>query len=165
MNRELTQVTNIAKKARIAFIQACWHSEIVQQSYKGFVASLEEQGFSADQVENFEVPGAFEIPLQAKRLAKSGRYDVIVAAGFIVDGGIYRHEFVSTAVIDALMDLQLELEVPILSVVLTPQHFHEHEAHKNFFEEHFVIKGREAANACLMVLENEEKFTELRLSA
>ena len=53
MNREMTQVTNIAKKARIAFIQACWHSEIVQQSYKGFVASLEEQGFSADQVENF----------------------------------------------------------------------------------------------------------------
>ena len=63
------------------------------------------------------------------------------------------------------MALQLEQEVPILSIVLTPQHFHETEAHQHFFEEHFVVKGREAANACLMVLENEASFTELLLTA
>lgn len=61
-------------------------------------------------IDFFEVPGVFEIPLQAKLLAKSGRYACIVAAGFVVDGGIYRHEFVSEAVINGLMQLQLETE-------------------------------------------------------
>ena len=46
-------------------------------------------------------------------LAKTGRYAAVVAAGFVVDGGIYRHEFVATSVIDALMAVQLETEVPM----------------------------------------------------
>ena len=59
--------------------------------------------------------------MQAKLLAKTGKYAVIVAAGFVVDGGIYRHEFVSETVIGALMRIQLDTEIPIISVVLTPQ--------------------------------------------
>lgn len=139
---------------RIALIQACWHRDIVDQCRQSFLAELTRRGFPAGQVDVIEVPGSFEIPLQAKLLAKSGRYAAIVATGFIVDGGIYRHEFVSTAVIDALMRIQLETEVPVLSAVLTPQRFHEHDSHTAFFREHFVIKGVEAAHACLATLEN-----------
>jgi 6,7-dimethyl-8-ribityllumazine synthase len=72
-----------------------------------------------------------------------------VACGFVVDGGIYRHEFVAHAVIDALMAVQLEVEVPVISAVLTPQQFHEHAEHRAFFRDHFRIKGKEAALACL----------------
>ena len=169
MNQETTQIGNHKPApdpgARIAYIQARWHHEIVRQSHAGFVEALEEQGFPAGRVELFDVPGVFEIPLTAKRLARTGRYDVIVAAGFIVDGGIYRHEFVSSAVIDAMMRLQLEEEVTLLSVVLTPQRFHEHEAHQAFFHDHFRTKGREAAEAALMTLENQARLSELRLSA
>lgn len=100
----------------------------------------------------FEVPGAFEIPLHAKLLAKSGKYAAIVASGFVVDGGIYRHEFVATAVIDGLMQVQLETEVPVFSVVLTPHHFHEHAEHLDFFREHLKTKGVEAAAACAQTL-------------
>jgi len=100
------------------------------------------------------VPGAFEIPLQAKLLAKSGRYAAVVAAGFVVDGGIYRHEFVADAVIAGLMRVQLDTEVPVISAVLTPQRFHEHEEHRHFFLEHFVVKGAEAARACARTIEN-----------
>lgn len=139
---------------RIAFVQACWHRDIVDQCRQSFLAELGRRGFPAGQVDVFEVPGSFEIPLQAKLLAKTGRYAAIVASGFIVDGGIYRHDFVSTAVIDALMRIQLETEVPVLSAVLTPQHFHEHDVHTTFFREHFVTKGVEAAHACLATLEN-----------
>ena len=102
----------------------------------------------------FDVPGVFEIPLQAKLLAKTGQYAAIVAAGFVVDGGIYRHEFVSATVIDALMQVQLETEVPVLSAVLTPQHFHEHETHAEFFLKHFVVKGAEVAEACWATMAN-----------
>jgi 6,7-dimethyl-8-ribityllumazine synthase len=95
------------------------------------------------------VPGAFEIPLLAQRLARSGRYDAIVACGLVANGGIYRHEFVGAAVIDGLMRVQLDTGVPVMSAVLTPRDFHEHDDHHRFFSEHFVKKGVEVARACL----------------
>ena len=85
--------------------------------------------------------GAFEIPLHAKRLAESGRYRAVVASGLVVDGGIYRHEFVAEAVIDGLMRVQLDTGVPVFSAVLTPHHFHEHLDHERFFHEHFQAQG------------------------
>ncbi len=94
----------------------------------------------------------FEIPLLAQTLAKSGRYAAVAATGLIVDGGIYRHEFVSTAVIDGLMRVQLDTGVPVLTAVLTPIRFHEHGEHAAFFKEHFVVKGRELADAVRSVL-------------
>jgi 6,7-dimethyl-8-ribityllumazine synthase len=139
---------------RIAFIQSCWHKEIVDQCRIAFVGELRRLGRAEDAIDFFEVPGAFEIPLQAKLLARTSRYVAIVAAGLVVDGGIYRHEFVSDAVINALMRVQLETEVPIISAVLTPQRFHEHEEHKRFFHDHFVVKGTEAARACSATIAN-----------
>lgn len=147
---------------RIAFIQASWHSEIVGQAREAFVATLaEKHGIEAARVDVFSVAGAYEIPLQAKLLANSGRYAAIVGAGFVVDGGIYRHDFVAQAVIDGMMRVQLDTEVPVLSVVLTPHHFHEHATHSDFFREHFVDKGREAADACAMTLENHREVRKL----
>jgi hypothetical protein len=72
----------------------------------------------------------------------------------MVDGGIYRHEFVSDAVISPLMRIQLETDVPIISAVLTPQRFHGHEEHKRFFYEHFIMKGTEAAKTCSATIVN-----------
>lgn len=138
---------------RIAFVQATWHRDIVDQARRAFLDEITKLGVAADTVDVFEVPGVFEIPLHAKLLAESGNYGAIVAAGFIVDGGIYRHEFVSTAVIDGLMRVQLDSGVPTISVVLTPQRFHEHEDHRRFFVEHFLVKGREAADATVRTLE------------
>ncbi len=147
---------------RIAFVQACWHREVVDEGRDSFMAEIERQGMSADQIDLYEVPGSLEIPLQAKLLAKTGAYSTIVAAGFVVDGGIYRHEFVAQTVLDALMRVQLETEVPIISLVLTPQNFHEHDdAHQKFFHEHFKVKGTEAATACVKTLENLRKVVRL----
>jgi 6,7-dimethyl-8-ribityllumazine synthase len=145
---------------RVAFVQACWHRDIVDQSKSAFIEALGKEGFSRSDIDCFEVPGAFEIPLQAKLLAKSGRYAAIVAAGFVVDGGIYRHEFVASSVINALMSVQLETEVPVISAVLTPQHFHEHEEHRSFFRDHFRVKGGEAAIACAAAIAGIEKLRE-----
>lgn len=143
-----------AKNRKIAFIQACWHRDIVDGGRESFLARMSELGVSPEQIDVYEVPGSLEIPLQAKMLAKSGRYAAIVAAGFIVNGGIYRHEFVAETVIDAMMRVQLETEVPIISLVLTPQNYHEHDTHKGFFHEHFKLKGAEAAVACARTVDN-----------
>ena len=147
-----------ADVSRIAFIQASWHKEIVDRCRESFAAQLGKLGIDASRVDVFTVPGAFEIPLQAKLLAKSGRYGAIVGAGFVVNGGIYRHEFVAQAVISGLMQVQLETEVPVLSAVLTPHHFHEHDEHQKFYFDHFVVKGAEVANACAQTLSNIQQL-------
>jgi 6,7-dimethyl-8-ribityllumazine synthase len=133
---------------RIAFVQACWHKQIVDQCRVSFTAEIAKHGYGEGDIDFFEVPGSLEIPLHAMLLAESGRYAAIVAAGFVVNGGIYRHEFVADAVIKGLMRVQLDTKVPVVSAVLTPQNYHEHDEHRNFFHDHFVVKGVEAAEAC-----------------
>ncbi len=133
---------------RLAFVQSMWHEEIVDRCRHSFMTEIAGLGVGADRVDLFRVPGAFEIPLHVKRLARSGLYAAVVGAGLVVDGGIYRHEFVAEAVIKGLMDVQLETEVPVISAVLTPHHFHAHGDHIRFFGDHFEVKGAEAARAC-----------------
>jgi 6,7-dimethyl-8-ribityllumazine synthase len=149
---------HFARPPRVAFVQSCWHRDIVAEARTAFLAEIEQLGIAAAHVDLFEVPGAFEIPLHAQLLAKTRRYNAIVAAGLVVDGGIYRHDFVAGAVIDALMDVQLRTEVPIFSAVLTPQQFHEHTAHFEFFRKHFAIKGIEVAEACANTLHALERL-------
>lgn len=133
---------------RVAFVRSRWHSDLVEQATVGFQEVTREHA----AVEFFEVPGAFELPLHVRSLAASGRFDAVVAAGLVVDGGIYRHEFVADAVISGLMQVQLDLQVPVFSCVLTPQQFHDHDVHRRFFHEHMLDKGREVAHACLDTL-------------
>jgi 6,7-dimethyl-8-ribityllumazine synthase len=145
---------NQTQPPKIAFIQASWHSDIVQQSYAGFKTEIEKQGINTKRLKKFEVPGSLEIPLQAQLLAKTREYSIIVCAGLIVDGGIYRHEFVAQSVLDGIMRVQLDYEVPILSIILTPHLFQNSEEHRQFFFNHFYKKGIEAASACIDTLEN-----------
>ncbi|VWB76612.1 riboflavin synthase subunit beta [Burkholderia lata] len=133
---------------RIAFVQSCWHKEIVDQCRNAFVDGLVNANLSQADCDFFEVAGAFEIPLHAKLLAQTGRYAAIACAGLVVDGGIYRHDFVAQAVISGLMQVQLETGVVVLSAVLTPHHFHGAE-HVAYFHEHFLVKGAELAHACV----------------
>ena len=146
------------RSARIAFVHAQWHREIVVQAHAGFLEEMAALGFGPETVEVFETPGAFEIPLHAQTLARTGRYAAVVGAAFVVNGGIYRHEFVADTVIKALMDVQLRTEVPVFSAVLTPQQFHETEVHYDFFRRHFAIKGVEVAEACANTLHGLERL-------
>src|SRR5246127_5988368 len=145
MNQRQNNATAENRNARrIAFVQACWHKDIVDRCRVSFTAEIVKHGYGEGDIDFFEVPGSLEIPLHAMLLAESGRYAAIVAAGFVVNGGIYRHEFVAEAVISGLMRVQLETEIPVISAVLTPQRFPEHAEHRDFFHAHFVVKGAEA---------------------
>jgi 6,7-dimethyl-8-ribityllumazine synthase len=148
----MNQINRKISPARVAFIQARWHADIVDEARKGFLDAMNAQAGPDGPVDVFDVPGAFEIPLLAKKLAQGGTYAAVVGAAFVVDGGIYRHEFVAQAVVSGLMQVQLETGVPVLSVVLTPHNFQETPAHREFFLNHFVVKGREAAAACVNLL-------------
>ncbi len=140
------------RAVHIAFVQARWHADIVERCQIAFVDEIDRLTNGSAAVEVFDVPGAFEIPLLARTLARTGRYAAIVGCAFVVDGGIYRHEFVAESVVAGLMQAQMDSDVPILSAVLTPHHFHETEEHRRFFLGHFQKKGRETAEACMAVL-------------
>ncbi|MCA2411654.1 6,7-dimethyl-8-ribityllumazine synthase [Rhizobium leguminosarum bv. viciae 248] len=131
---------------RYAFVKASWHADIVDRALDGF-----HQLIPPEQIDVFDVPGAFEMPLLSRDLAATGRYAAVVAAAFVVDGGIYRHEFVAQAVVDGLMRAGMDTGVPVLSVSLTPHQYQEAEHHKQIYRAHFVEKGREAAKAALTI--------------
>ena len=139
---------------RYAFIKAGWHADIVNRAFDGFTQIIQPE-----RVDVFDVPGAFEMPLMARDLATTGRYVAIAAAALVVDGGIYRHDFVAQAVVDGLMRVGLDTGVPILSVSLTPHQFQDTDHHIAIYAEHFVQKGREAAQAALMISKTRESLT------
>ena len=151
MNQSLTETTHTA--GRIAFVRSAWHEDLLENAWRAFTDTMADGGWPSGTIDLVRVPGAFEIPLRARLLADSGRYRAVVATtALVVDGGIYRHEFVANAVLGGLMTVQLETRVPVLSAVLTPHHFHEHAAHRGFFAEHMAVKGAEVARACLDIL-------------
>ncbi|MFV2054304.1 6,7-dimethyl-8-ribityllumazine synthase [Aliiroseovarius sp. YM-037] len=131
---------------RYAFIKANWHADIVDQALVGFCEVVPRS-----EVDVFDVPGAFELPLLARDLAVLGRYRAVIGAAFVVDGGIYRHDFVAQAVVDGLMRAGLDSGIPVLSVSLTPHQYQDTDHHNAIYRAHFVEKGREAAEAALMI--------------
>ena len=138
-------------ESRCAFVKADWHAEIVDNALVGF-----QQVITDIPIDVFSVPGAFEMPLFARDLARTGKYDAIVAAALVVDGGIYRHEFVAQAVVNGWMQAGLETGVPVYSVSLTPHNYQETDHHNKIYREHFVQKGKEAGNAVLRMAQLRE---------
>ena len=138
---------------RFAFVKAQWHADIVDCALDGFTEII-----PPENVDVFDVPGAFEMPLMAQTLAKTGNYRAIICAAFVVDGGIYRHDFVASAVVDGLMRVGLDTGVPVLSVSLTPHHYQETDHHNEIYRAHFVTKGAEAANAALGIVATRQSL-------
>ncbi|MBB4066311.1 6,7-dimethyl-8-ribityllumazine synthase [Gellertiella hungarica] len=140
------------ERNRIAVIRARWHADIVDNCVHSFVSEWANLGGDAGNVDIIDVPGALEIPLHAQTLIRTGKYAAVLGVAFVVDGGIYRHDFVAGTVLDGMMRVSLDTETPVLSAVLTPHNFQESAAHIAFFKDHFVIKGKEAAHAARQIL-------------
>lgn len=136
--------SRFAKPQRIAFVQSSFHSDTVAGCWEAFSREIVARGVAASQLDLFEVPGSFEIPLHVQLLAKTRRYTAIVAAGLVVDDGLTG--FVAETVIRALMEVQLRTEVPVFSAVATPQASGEMPAAE--LARHFAAKGAEVANSC-----------------
>jgi 6,7-dimethyl-8-ribityllumazine synthase len=141
-----------AKPQRVAFVQSAWHREVVAECREAFLAEIETRHIARPQVDIFEVPGSFEIPLHVQLLAKTRRYTAIIAAGLVIDD-----EYIAETVIGALMDVQLRTEIPVFSAVVTPQQFRE-TADADFMRRHFASKGIEVAEACANTLLSLERL-------
>ena len=124
------------------------HSKLVRRIVEGATSQLTELGFDLEtQVIQVECPGVLEIPLMTERLIAEHKLDGVLGAALIVNGEIYRHEFVAQSSLDALMQVSLSTGVPVASSLLTPASAHAPEKQFKQLHEHLYLKGQEGAGA------------------
>ena len=147
--------------AKIAVLSASWHTNIIESAEKSFVEAMG----AGHQIDVIKVPGALEIPLAGKLALENG-YDIAVGIAFVVDGQIYRHEFVGHTVVQSILDVSLETNKPFLSLVLTPQSYHEgSDVYEEMYVKHMVEKGKEGAESCVRMLEVPSEILGMKKAA
>jgi len=108
-----------ARGRKVAVVAARFNDFIVASLLKGAVAAWLEHGGPAEDLLVARVPGAFELPVVARRLALSGRYDAVVALGCVIRGDTPHFEYVSGECARGLQLASLETGVPVIFGVLT----------------------------------------------
>lgn len=104
---------------RIGVVAARWNSVITERLLSGVHSTLGERAVSDDDVDVAWVPGAFELPLAAKVMASTGRYDAVIALGCVIRGDTAHFDYVAGPAADGILASQLATEVPIIFGVLT----------------------------------------------
>jgi 6,7-dimethyl-8-ribityllumazine synthase len=104
---------------RFAVIASRWNDFITARLVEGALDALERLGAAADAVAVFKVPGSFEIPLVAKKLAASGKFDVVICLGTIIRGETPHFEQVASAATKGIAQAGLETGVPVMFGIVT----------------------------------------------
>lgn len=135
-----------ATPPRLALVVSRFNAAITGGLRDGAVAWLAEQGIAVTGEDVIAAPGAFELPLIAQGLARTGRYDGVICLGCVIKGDTAHFEFISLGAATGLMQASLATGVPIAFGILT-----------TYTEEQALVrsrddvgnKGREAAAACV----------------
>ncbi len=105
----------------IAIVVSRFNRAITEELLQGALKRLNACGFGDEHVTVVEVPGAVEIPLVAKRLAKQNRYHAIIALGAVIRGETSHYDYVCQQVSDGCQRVALEFETPVIFKVLTTE--------------------------------------------
>jgi 6,7-dimethyl-8-ribityllumazine synthase len=104
---------------RFAIVVARWNETITRKLLDGAVSTLMEHGVADERIDVAWVPGSFEIPLAAQRMAASGRYAAVLCLGAVIRGETSHDQHINRAVSLAISQLALTANVPVLFGVLT----------------------------------------------
>lgn len=104
---------------RIGIVCARWNDVITRRLLDGATETLIERGVAEADLDIAWVPGAFELPLAAKVMAGTGRYDAVIAIGCVIRGDTAHFEYVAGPAAEGILRAQLDTEVPIAFGVLT----------------------------------------------
>ncbi len=108
----------IAKGLKFGIVLSRFNNFIAERLLEGALDALKRSGAEEEDCAVARVPGAFEIPLAAKKMAKSGRYDAIICLGCVIRGATPHFEYIATEVTKGIAHLSLENEIPISFGVL-----------------------------------------------
>ncbi|PKQ61410.1 6,7-dimethyl-8-ribityllumazine synthase [Labilibaculum filiforme] len=109
----------IAKDLKFGIVAGRFNEFIGGKLLAGALDAINRHGASTDDVDVAWVPGAFEIPLIAKKMAKSGKYDAVICLGAVIKGSTPHFEYVSGEVTKGVASVSLDTEVPVIFGVLT----------------------------------------------
>ena len=108
-----------AAQLRFAVVVSRFNHPVSARLLEGCTRELERRGAGADAIDVAWVPGAFELPLAARALAESGRYDAVVVLGAVIRGGTPHFDYVCRGVTDGVREAMRDARVPISFGVLT----------------------------------------------
>ncbi len=108
-----------AKGLRFGIVVSRFNSFICDRLVEGSMDALVRHGAAEQDIQLARVPGAFEIPLTAKKMAESGRYDAVICLGAVIRGATPHFDYVSSEVSKGIASVSLETGVPIAFGVLT----------------------------------------------
>ena len=104
---------------RFAVVSSRWNDFLTARLVEGALDALERLGAEEASVEHFRVPGSFEIPLVAQRVAQSGRFDAVVCLGTVIRGQTPHFEYVAGEVTKGVAHVGLQTGVPVLYGIVT----------------------------------------------
>ena len=104
---------------KIAIVLSLFNEFISQKLLEGALSTLKENGVNDDSIDLVKVPGAFELPVTAGKLASSNKYNAIICLGAVIKGGTPHFEYVSGAAANGILDVSLKYEIPVMFGVLT----------------------------------------------
>lgn len=109
----------IAQELKFGIIVGRFNEFIGGKLLSGALDALKRHGVEESEIEIAWVPGAFEIPLAAKKMAKTNRYDAVICLGAVIRGSTPHFEYVSSEVSKGVANVSLETEIPVIFGVLT----------------------------------------------
>lgn len=113
--------TDEARGRRVAVVASRFNERVTRKLVEGALAGLAKQGVDDDDVDLAWVPGAFEIPLVARRLAATGRYDAIICLGAVIRGDTAHFELVANETARGIADVSRDTGVPVVFEVLATE--------------------------------------------
>lgn len=107
------------KNGRVAIVHARFNEPLINMMLKGAQGRLQEMGVSATDISLFNVAGAYELPFAVQQVAKTEKYDAIIAIGVVIKGDTPHFDFVSGESSSGLMRVSLDEEIPVIFGILT----------------------------------------------
>ena len=108
-----------AEGLKFGIVVGRFNSLITEKLLEGAIDCIIRHGGSKENIDVVKVPGSFEIPLVAKKLAKSGKYDAVICLGAVIRGSTPHFDYVASEVTKGIAQVSLETEVPISYGILT----------------------------------------------
>ena len=145
----------VANGGKYAILVARFNSFIVESLLEGALDTLKRHGVDENDVEIIRVPGAFEMPIAAQRIAALKKYDAIIALGAVIRGGTPHFEYVAGECVKGLSQVSLNANIPVSFGVLTVDSI------EQAIERAGTKAGNKGAEAAVTALEMVNLFTEM----
>lgn len=118
-NMKVYEGNLVGEGLKFGIVAGRFNEFIVSKLMDGALDALKRHGVKEEDIELTWVPGAFEIPLVAKKMAKSKKYDAVICLGAVIRGATSHFDYVSSEVSKGIANVSLDTEIPVMFGVLT----------------------------------------------